>query len=177
MGRDAVLRNQAIRRSQSIFLNVNKNALQIEAILSDIQDDFDVLFPQLENHLRADLCNMLMAFMIQLNDIANEALVDHNAAREYRDKAFAAESAVEAKENAELSGRHMALVQEKYERAYTIGRAAKLAVESIRKSLCEEPTPGCRDLGIVRERVHYTPQKARSSSPMRRGLSQPLLEQ
>lgn len=175
MGRDAALRNQAIRRSQSIFLNVNKIALQIEAILSDIQDDFDDLFPQLEKHLRADLCNMLMAFMIQLNDIANEALADHYAARDHRDKAFAAETAAEARENAELSGRHMTLVQEKYERAYTIGHAAKLAVESIRKSLREESAPGCRELGIVRERVHYTPQRARSSSPVRRGLSQPLL--
>lgn len=176
MGRDTVLRNQAIRRSQSILLNVNKVASQIEAILSDIQDDFDDLFPQLEKHLRADLCNLLMVFIVQLNDIGNEALVDHNAAREYRDKAFAAETSAEAKENAELSSRHMALVQEKYERAYTIGRAAKLAVESIRKSLREEPTPGCRELGIARERVHYTPQRARSSSPVRRSLSQPLLD-
>lgn len=176
MGRDAALRNQAIRRSQSIFLNVNKVALQIEAILSDIQDDFDDLFPQLEKHLRSDLCNMLMAFMVQLNDIGNEALIDHNAAQEYRDKAFAAESATEAKHNAKMSGWHMALVQEKYERAYAIGRAAKLAVESIRKSLREEPTPGSRELGIARERVHYTPQRARSSSPVRRSLSQPLLE-
>jgi hypothetical protein len=175
MGLDAAMRNQAIRRSQANAIRIDTIALSIDSILGELQDEFDDLFPQFEKYGRLDFCNLLMSFMTQINDIGNEAQKDYYAAHEYRQIAFEASNSIEARVCAELSNQHMEKIQEKYEKACALGEAGKRAVETIRKSLRTEPSSGCSG---AKERVAYTPQRARSTSPNRsssNSILKPLL--
>lgn len=175
MGLETAMRNQAVRRSQANAVRVDTIALSIDSILGELQDEFDDLFPQFEKYGRLDFCNLLMSFMTKINDIGNEAQKDYYAAQEYRQIAFEASNSIEARVCVELSNQHIAAIEEKYEKARTLGEAGKRAVETIRKSLRAEPPSGCSG---AKERVAYTPQRARSISPSRsstNSILKPLL--
>lgn len=174
MGWGAVTRNQAIRRSQANANKIDAIALSIDGILGELQDDFDDLFPQLEKYGRVDFCNLLMSFMTQINDIGNEAQKDFYAAHEYTEIAYEASNSNEARVCVELSNQHIVAIQEKYEKARALGEAGRRAADMIRKSLKAEPPSGCGE----KQRVAYTPQRARSTSLSRsstNSLLKPLL--